>query len=316
MPLALPRSASPAGARDGTRCASRPCRRWSRRWAHGPTGAGTSRLRWLLAAIAALAVALARPHVTTRVPVREASLVLVLDHSGSMDANDVQPTRLSAAEHAANTFVDQLPSSARVGVVAFSSAPDQVRRADDRSRRRAPSDRLADRLTARRRPATRCRSRSTSCTSATGDAHAAIVLLSDGAANAGQDPVTVAPARPPRTRSRSTPSRSAPPNGSLPNPDPFGPPIAVPPDPQLMQQIARTSHGRSFNAQDAGRLVSIYTRPGHVSWAPRPSRPTSRSRSPRLGWRCCSAPGSARCAGAAGFHSRLALRRGGSTQSS
>jgi Ca-activated chloride channel family protein len=47
-------------------------------------------------------------------------------------------------------------------------------------------------------------------------------------------------------------------NGSLPNPDPLGPPVAVPPDPQLMQQIARTSHGRSFNAEDAGRLVSIY----------------------------------------------------------
>ena len=47
----------------------------------------------LLLAAAALAVALARPHVASAIAVRQASLVLVLDHSGSMAAVDVQPTR-------------------------------------------------------------------------------------------------------------------------------------------------------------------------------------------------------------------------------
>jgi len=55
-----------------------------------------------------LAVALARPHVNYRAPVNEASLMLVTDHSGSMASNDVSPSRLSAAEAAANTFIDQL----------------------------------------------------------------------------------------------------------------------------------------------------------------------------------------------------------------
>lgn len=211
----------------------------------------------MLAAMSALAIALARPHMTTRVPVREASLMLVLDRSGSMDANDVRPSRLTAAEKAANTFLNQLPSTARVGVVTFSSAPDTIA---------APS---TDHVAARRAIDTQTASGAT----ATGDAlsvalnllhqargnhgRSAIVLLSDGAANAGQDPISVAQRAAHSNISIYTVAlgTSA---GSLPNPDPFGPPVAVPPDPQLMQQIARTSHGRSFSAQDADGLISIY----------------------------------------------------------
>jgi Ca-activated chloride channel family protein len=209
-----------------------------------------------LGALAALAFALARPHVTTRVPIREASLMLVLDRSGSMEATDVQPTRLDAAERAANTFVDQLPASARVGVVTFSSTPDTVV---------APS---TDHVAARRAIDAQTANGAT----ATGDAlsvalnllhqasartRSAIVLLSDGAANAGQDPVAIA-AKAAQQRIAIYTVALGTSSGSLPNPDPFGPPVSVPPDPQLMAQIARTSHGRSFTAQDAGGLVSIY----------------------------------------------------------
>ena len=77
-------------------------------------------------ATASLAVALSRPHVAYQAQVEQASIMLVTDHSGSMSASDVQPTRLYAAVKAANTFIDQLPSRARVGAVAFSSAPDAV----------------------------------------------------------------------------------------------------------------------------------------------------------------------------------------------
>ena len=48
------------------------------------------------------------------------------------------------------------------------------------------------------------------------------------------------------------------PSGVLTSPDPLSPPIPVPPDPQLMRQIAHASHGHFFTAQDAGRLNSIY----------------------------------------------------------
>jgi Ca-activated chloride channel homolog len=209
-----------------------------------------------LAAIASLAFALARPHVTTRVPVREASVMLVLDRSGSMDANDVQPTRLVAAVRAANTFIDQLPSTARVGVVTFSSAPDTVvapttdhvaaRRtigAQSANGATATGDALAVALNALHQQANHARS--------------AIVLLSDGAANAGQNPLTVA-GKAAKTNIAIYTVALGTASGSLPSPDPFQPPVAVPPDPQLMQQIARTSHGRSFTAKDAGGLISIY----------------------------------------------------------
>jgi Ca-activated chloride channel family protein len=74
-------------------------------------------------AIAALVLALARPSMAVQIPREEATIILTLDVSGSMMATDVSPTRLSAAQRAANAFVDQLPAGVKVGLVAFSTAP-------------------------------------------------------------------------------------------------------------------------------------------------------------------------------------------------
>jgi Ca-activated chloride channel family protein len=76
-----------------------------------------------LVAMAALVLALARPSMAVQIPREEATIILTLDVSGSMMATDVSPTRLAAAQQAANTFVDQLPAGIKVGVVAFSTAP-------------------------------------------------------------------------------------------------------------------------------------------------------------------------------------------------
>lgn len=76
-----------------------------------------------LAAIAALVVGLARPTLVIPVPREEATVVLAIDVSGSMQATDVAPTRLDAARAAAASFVDQLPAGIRLGVVAFASQP-------------------------------------------------------------------------------------------------------------------------------------------------------------------------------------------------
>jgi Ca-activated chloride channel family protein len=54
--------------------------------------------------------------------------VLVIDISGSMNATDVSPTRMVAAQQAANTFVDQLPGKFRVGLVSFSSTAQTLTR--------------------------------------------------------------------------------------------------------------------------------------------------------------------------------------------
>ena len=90
-----------------------------------------------LAAIAALAVALARPRVVEHIPTNQANMMLVTDHSGSMAATDVQPTRLAAAVAAANTFIDQLPSTVRVGAIGFGSSPDAVQGPASNTRWRA-----------------------------------------------------------------------------------------------------------------------------------------------------------------------------------
>ena len=79
-----------------------------------------------LGAIAALVFALARPSMMLAVPRDEATIILTMDVSGSMEATDVSPTRLDAAKAAASSFIDRLPAGFRVGLVAFSTTPRTV----------------------------------------------------------------------------------------------------------------------------------------------------------------------------------------------
>jgi Ca-activated chloride channel family protein len=69
--------------------------------------------------LAALSVALARPHVNRMVANERATVILVLDTSRSMQATDVQPTRLGAAQQALRLFLDSVPERLRVGFVIF-----------------------------------------------------------------------------------------------------------------------------------------------------------------------------------------------------
>jgi len=67
-----------------------------------------------------LLVAMARPNAVVALPSIESIVVLSFDVSGSMAAEDMQPTRMEAAKAAAREFVDRQPSNVRIGVVAFS----------------------------------------------------------------------------------------------------------------------------------------------------------------------------------------------------
>ena len=81
-----------------------------------------------LLALTGLLLSLARPQAVTLVPKEQATIMLVMDTSGSMNATDVAPSRLIAAEQAAAMFVDELPSKFRVGVVAFSGTAQTIAR--------------------------------------------------------------------------------------------------------------------------------------------------------------------------------------------
>jgi Ca-activated chloride channel family protein len=89
----------------------------------GPRPGGARRhlppLLFLLG-MAVLCIGVARPVATIAAAHRQAVVMLVIDVSGSMDTNDMQPTRLDAAKVAARAFVEGLPADALVGLVSFS----------------------------------------------------------------------------------------------------------------------------------------------------------------------------------------------------
>ena len=91
----------------------------------------TSRRRHLpfalvLAAVAFLAVALARPVAVAAVPTNQTTVLLTIDVSGSMCSTDIAPTRIEAAEAAASDFITHQSASTQIGLVAFSGFAELV----------------------------------------------------------------------------------------------------------------------------------------------------------------------------------------------
>lgn len=219
-------------------------------------------------ALGALIVAAARPRTTVAVPVERAAIMLVTDVSGSMEATDIAPDRLTAARRAAQRFVDGVPGQVNVGVIAFNQVP---RTLQSPTRDRAAVRDALERLSA-------------SGGTATGDAvqaavrglgtapgadgkrpPAAIVLLSDGASTRGVDPLAAAQAAgrqriPIYTVALGTAAGTI----TVPRPGGAGGTEVrpVPPDPQSLAQMARASGGRAYAAADADRLSQVYERLG------------------------------------------------------
>jgi Ca-activated chloride channel family protein len=75
----------------------------------------------LLIGLAAMLLSVARPAAVITLPSHHETVILAIDVSGSMRAEDVQPNRLAAAQAAAKEFVAAQPASTRVGIVEFSA---------------------------------------------------------------------------------------------------------------------------------------------------------------------------------------------------
>ena len=73
-------------------------------------------------ALASLIFALSRPLASMLLPSRIDTVILAMDVSGSMRADDIKPSRLKAAQEAAKAFVADQPSGVRIGIVAVASA--------------------------------------------------------------------------------------------------------------------------------------------------------------------------------------------------
>jgi Ca-activated chloride channel homolog len=79
-----------------------------------------------VAAIALLIGATARPVTVLTLPVQHETVILAMDVSGSMRADDIKPTRIEAAQAAAKAFIAEQPRSTRVGIVTFAGSASLV----------------------------------------------------------------------------------------------------------------------------------------------------------------------------------------------
>ena len=229
----------------------------------------------LLAAVAALLVALARPTVTVAAPQERATVVLLVDVSGSMRAEDVAPSRLEAARAAMHSFLEKVPKEIRVAVVAFSDGPEVVvPPTSDRNLARAGIDLLApgfgtalgDGLARAAELAAGVGEEGSlgkAPLDADGKSLAAVLLLSDGKQTRGELTPDEGAVRAKEARVPVYAIALGTDTGTI-EVFRFGQTqtVNVPPDRQTLRQVADVTGGEYFDAPDAERLTSVYERLG------------------------------------------------------
>jgi Ca-activated chloride channel family protein len=214
-------------------------------------------------ALIALIVAAAKPQRTVTEPVKSATVMFVNDVSNSMKSTDVRPSRLVAAKRAASSFLNDVTPTIEVGSIEFArhvvilqspttdhqltrTALAQIKPGGGGT---AMGDALetglnavedAPKIDGKRPPA-------------------AMILISDGAANVGVNPVTVAR----EARKRHVPIDTVSigtPNGTI-QVEHGGRSVtsAVPVDPTELREIAAASGGHAYRAPDSATVKAIYT---------------------------------------------------------
>jgi Ca-activated chloride channel family protein len=205
----------------------------------------------LTVGVAGLATAIASPRLVVRVPVKDATVMLCIDTSGSMRATDLLPTRAEASKAAARSFLDGLPAGTRVGIVTFATEAALIQPpVDDLDVVRAALERIpppngataigdAIALAARTLPAHGSRT---------------LVLMTDGVNNRGIDPVEAA--RQATSGGINIHTVGVGTNGS----GQLIPGTTEPADldEDTLRAIASLGHGTYASAQDAGSLSSAF----------------------------------------------------------
>lgn len=77
----------------------------------------------LLVALVLLTIALAGPTAEQKVPRNRATVMLVIDVSLSMQATDIEPSRLAAAQRSAKAFTEELTPGVNLGLISFAGSP-------------------------------------------------------------------------------------------------------------------------------------------------------------------------------------------------
>ncbi len=248
-----------------------------------------------------LALGMAKPQAEVAVPRDEATIILALDVSGSMAAEDVDPDRMAAAKQAASSFINRLPERFRIAVVSFNDVANVLAQPttdrsstldalasleaeggtamgqaliqsielvqDDRERIALPIPSDSPSPNATQSPAPDERERVS-----------AVLLLSDGYNTTGVSPISAAT----QASEVDIPVYSialGTPDGVVTVPDQFGNQrlLPVPPDYRTLEAVATTTGGEYFEAPTDEDLQSVYasigerigytTRPDEVTYA-------------------------------------------------
>jgi Ca-activated chloride channel family protein len=248
-----------------------------------------------LLALAALCAGVARPQRSTLVPRDRATVILVVDVSRSMEAKDVKPNRIGAAQAALRTFLDQVPKRLQIGLIAFAGEPavaapptidHQLVREALETIRWYPSfggtaigDALAEAVRIGQEAIGGQNGDFASLRIAAAPEKSkglvSILFLSDGAQTRGDlEPLQGAErARaagiPVYTIALGTPQGTldfgyGTPRGGFPSPNPTGPGrrVPVPPDPATLRSIADRTGGEFFAARSADSLQAAYKKLG------------------------------------------------------
>ena len=217
----------------------------------------------LLLALASLTTAMAKPTKDTKVPRDRATVMMAIDVSLSMRAEDVSPNRLEAAQAAAKEFVGLLPPRINLGLVTFSgTATVAVSPTTDR----ASVLRAIDNLELAERTA--IGEAIFSCLDAVktfqaqlqgtdpseGNAPARIVLMSDGSNTWGRSPEQAVGAAKQAAVPVSTIAFGTD-TGYI---DLEGQRVVVPVDHEKLKEIADGTGGSYYAAASAEQLSSVY----------------------------------------------------------